>query len=202
MGDLNALEMRRRFMLQPNYQRVVWNNLVNGYLDSSGWVDRNSIQTNTKFANGIATTEFYTISGGRYTMRCRNTPQVFAHHRYLYRYYCSVNQDVTVIGAELAGGKESTESRKTGINEWGLYSGIVESDIDGNGIIYIPFMYGMRTGAVSKVKNVLYIDLTLMFGEGHEPKTVVAFEKICAKNGEDLDVAHSLDAGTVKKWIL
>ena len=72
--------------------------------------------------------------------------------------------------------------------------------------MYIPFLLvNSETDSGQKVKtrNVLYIDLTLMFGEGKEPATSNEFLKLCEINGINIHEPHSKDiTGTDQWWII
>lgn len=60
------------------------------------------------------------------------------------------------------------------------------------------YTFGFRVQAdtTMTVEDLMFIDLTLIYGAGHEPATVAEFEADCAKWGKDLSQYQSYDAGT------
>lgn len=64
--------------------------------------------------------------------------------------------------------------------------------------IYIGYLSGgiMEMGETYRVKNVMLVDLTALFGAGNEPSTVEEFEAWAKANGHDLDTYQPYDKGT------
>ena len=71
------------------------------------------------------------------------------------------------------------------------------------GRIYIPYFKNgtYQVGDYVKIKNVYYVDLTLMFGAGNEP-TKAEFEHICEINGIDLTTYQPYDEGSDRWFII
>ena len=90
-------------------------------------------------------------------------------------------------------------------NEWATYSWIVTGKADRTSKTYCPEFQSIsaNSGIITETKNVLVVDLTLMFGAGNEPATTADFEALCVLNGVDLNTPQSKDlSGTELMWII
>lgn len=180
-------------------RKVIWNNLVNGYLSAEDWKDRSSSDTTTTFEDGIATTTFLASQGSYRTMCTINSHPTYNEHKYYSRIQCAVNNTV-FIGADAANIAWALPMN-VDVNEWGTYSHIVAGKQDRNSTTYCPRLSAnpFPEGTIAKTKNVFEVDLTLMFGAGNEP-TKEEFEILCVKNGIDLNKAYPYNEGTEMYW--
>lgn len=207
--DILATRKKAMDFNHAHHKNVKWNNFVNGYLSSDDWRDRDSNDTTTTFENGVSETTFLTKKRTFYTMRSKNEPRVYLSHKYLayaeYSFDESFSQ-LPQIGFEFGGGKKTYGTPISLGDGWYYSRGIVSGNINGGGYMYIPFLLvNSETDSGQKVKtrNVLYIDLTLMFGEGKEPATSNEFLKLCEINGINIHEPHSKDiTGTDQWWII
>ena len=64
--------------------------------------------------------------------------------------------------------------------------------------VYLGLCAGIagETVGTAEFSDVMFIDLTAIYGAGHEPSTVAEFEADCAKWGKDLTQYQAYDAGT------
>jgi hypothetical protein len=204
-APIRAAKKRMAAENAKHYRKVIWNNKINGYLSADDWQDRDSTHTTTTFSNGEATVTFLLTNAqiSYHTMVSKNTPTVYLSHKYYAAAQYNCNKACS-IGFEYAGGKQISDYGNI-TNDWIKRSYIVQGNRDGGGAMYAPFM-GASTISnsgelVVKVKNVFYIDLTLMFGEGNEP-TKAEFEKLCVLNNIDFNSAYPKNTnGTEQIWV-
>lgn len=203
--DSNMIKESKKNMIAENnkhYQRVIWNNLANGYCNANDWVDRSSDDSTTVFDNGVATTTYHTgdilIPSFR-TARINDWPQVYTSHKYYAAAeFYPVDTDLS-LGFECAGGHQYSKAMKANI--WTHYAIIVNGKRNGTGTMYAPFCSSAGNEHSAKIKNVLYIDLTLMFGEGKEPTLPEEFEALCVYNGINLTTPQSRNiTGLTMVW--
>lgn len=199
--DVMAL---RRSLLSASTKKpyvVVWNNIVNGYLTSADWEDRSTSDTNTTFEDGIATIVYLNSTGSYRTMIAKVSVPTYQGHKYYCRFQCSTNNasvDVGIDAANIAW----LRSQNVSVNEWGTYSYIVTGERNRNSNTYCPRLSSLSgiSGFIAKVKNILVVDLTRMFGSGNEPSSV-EFETLCAQNGLDLNQPYPYNfQGTQLTW--
>lgn len=202
---MDLMMARRRLLLsQTPTQTIIqatWNVLENGYFSSADWKDRNSSETTTTFDNGIATTAFIDLRGGYRTTVCKVSKRTYAGHKYFNFFQCKVNLPVSTIGADCANIAWAADMT-AGVEEWGSYVNVVTGQQDRNSTYYIPRLTntgGLPSGIIAKTKNLLVVDLTLMFGAGNEPDAN-EFIRQCALNNVDLYTPHNQDSGTVMDW--
>ena len=186
---------------------VYWNNLVNGYLSSDDWKDRDTSESTTTFSNGIATTSLANSPGTYHTMMCKNSPAITLGNLYYVRAQFCVNYANPQIGVEYAGGKGRRTTFTANANEWVTFSYIDTGNRTGSGILYLPNVQDTyisdKNDLTVITKNVLYIDLTLMFGAGNEPASVTEFENLCTLNNVNLNQAFAMDvSGTATTWTI
>lgn len=148
---------------------IVWNQLVK----------------NGNFANGTAnwyaeSNVTFTVSDGiaHITKNTSYNNGIFQSVRYLANHkvfismqaYCETS---TTVKAILTG---SLETRKTlNAGKWETVSGIISANANKRQLYICE---EGTTGHEVLVKNVIFIDLTLMFGAGKEPATVAEFTKM------------------------
>ena len=204
---MDVMGLRRRIMMASKKAKaiVIWNNLEDGYMTSTYWQDRNTSDTLTTFANGIATTQFLSSTGSYKTMMSKVGVSTYKDHKYYCRMQCKINKDIRpyMTGMDAADIQWFTETAE--VNEWGAYSNIVTGRADRTSWTYCPEFSTLsaNSGLIAETKNVLVVDLTLMFGAGNEPATTADFEALCALNGVDLNTPQSKDvSGTELMWII
>ena len=181
-------------------QKIIWNNFVNGYLSDADWMDRNVNDSHTTFENGVATTKFLNEEPAAIsyrTMMQKTTPKVKTDH--IYFATCEVNPSRNITsGVEWAGGYQDAQFVNAEV--WTRMSFRRYGRRNENGYLYVPFVHGTSNpGLIVKTRNVLYIDLTQMYGSGNEP-SIEEFEAQCVLNGIDLSSPQSMDSGTTKDW--
>ena len=204
---MDLMAIRRGLLAQESGTTitVIWNNLYNGYLSADDYKDRNTSETTTTFDNGVATTTFINLAGEYRTLISKNSVRTYAGHKYFSMFNCSINQAIDVIitiGMDVANIPWNL-LRTAGLNEWGTYSYIVTGRTDRNSTLYVSRLYktgGLPSGIIAKAKNVLVVDLTLMYGAGNEPSTTDEFIRQCELNGIDLNTPHPVDNGTSMSW--
>ena len=205
--DSNMIKEVKKNMIGENdkhYQKVIWNNIANGYCNSEDYVDRNTADSTSTFDNGIATVNFHPSSEDVVipsfrTMRINLWPEVYTTHKYYASAeFFAVDNDLA-LGFEYAGGHQLSWSCPA--NTWVHHSTIQVGRRNGTGTMYIPFNTSNYENMYAKVKNVIYVDLTLMFGEGNEPNAPEELEGLCAYNGIDLSQPQNQDLiGTTYIW--
>ena len=208
--DSNMIQQAKKNIMaenQTHYKKVLWNNLVNGYLSANDWIDRNPSESTTTFSDGVATTTYVETNAyvSYHTMRCANTPNVYLSHQYYIYAEFYLNNDFPTgygIGFEFAGGHQLATYGITN-NTWNSRSFISSGKRDGSGYLYLPFITGKAIeGLQVQTRNVLYIDLTAMFGFGNEPTTPEEFEYLCQINHINLSEPHAQDSGTLQLWCI
>ena len=61
----------------------------------------------------------------------------------------------------------------------------------------------LSIGDTCKVRNIILVDLTLMFGAGNEPNTPEEFEALCEKNCVDLSHFQTQNKNGIEEiWII
>ena len=205
-GNVDVKYWRQDPTNLPKRRFVTWNNLVEGYLSAENWGDRNSADTNTAFENGISETTFLGTNRTYYTMRSKNQPTVYTNHKYFayaeYQFDSSFSS-IPQAGFEYAGGRYAVITPISIGNGWYYSRYLVSGARNGGGYMYIPYLVKNSETAVGqkvKTKNVLYIDLTVMFGEGNEPATSAEFMELCEFNGINFHEPHPKDITGTQKW--
>lgn len=201
------MSLRRGIMMSAGNKKtlVTWNNLVNGYLSSADWKDRNTSDTLTTFSNGVASTEFLNSSGSYKTMTTIASVKTYAGHKYYGHFQGKFNKDLqnVSVGMDQAN-LVWTNVFSSQANEWNSFSGIVTGQKDRDSTTYVPRFTSVQanTGFIADTKNVVLVDLTLMFGTGNEP-SAKDFEDICERNGMDLNTPQPQNvSGTELMWVI
>ena len=124
-------------------------------------------------------------------------------HKYYYHFQCILNKTISGgVGVEAAN-IPTYHPMHANVDEWGEYSGIVIGKQDRNSYLYVPRLGNndsIPEGVIAKVKNIVMVDLTKMYGVGNEP-TRDAFEAECALNGIDLNSTFHINySGTEIPW--
>ena len=205
--DSNMIQQAKKNIMSENnthYRKVLWNNMVNGYLSANDWKDRDANETSTTFENGVATINFYNSNGSYHTMVSKNSPNVYLSHKYYFYLEQKNDNNITICGAEYAGNRQKAVSGIALLDGWYKHSNISLGGRDGPGAMYTPFYYGKENiqGQNAQIRNILYIDLTAMFGLENEPKTPEEFEYLCKINNINLNEPHPQDTGTEQIWCI
>lgn len=171
------------------------------------YVPYDETRISVEFSDNVATTTWILKAGGGYgyTIKPSDLWPHIKDHVYYFSYEINPDMNGVTWGVEFAGGVVIA-IKQCSANTWDRLS-CIGTNIYGNKNtrFYIPnARWGtenLKVGSTCKVRNPIYIDLTLMYGEGKEPKTVEEFEKECVLNGIDLCSFYPRDiAGTSRTW--
>lgn len=120
------------------------------------------------------------------------------NHKYYFReeIYCSNDYIYEIVIANIWKSRQKT----CYANQWTVHHGIVTSTANISNIWIGYCVSNMEKDDFYKIRNVILIDLTKMYGEGNEPNTVNEFITQCAFNGIDLNKPQSYTTGIAKTW--
>ena len=96
-------------------------------------------------------------------------------HEYLF--FGSVKSPITANYRIECGGGRENEQFQTIANEWTNFAIIIPVKAEKSRIIIFPDQLGLNQGDVVQYRNLNFVDLTVMFGEGNEP-TVDEFKAL------------------------
>lgn len=156
---------------------------------------------NGNFANGVTNWTIRQINGvistaDGITMLCDNTDSIFpaaiqtvdiqTGHKYFVSFSAKKN-DCAISAVSFYFGNSwapitSPSSRINVTTAWGTKAAIIVCPDNANSIILSPWNYTNNNDEQWSLKNVILIDLTLMFGKGNEPSTVEEFEAMFPEN--------------------
>ena len=133
-----------------------------------------------------------------------NRPKWAKGHKYLFEFYVKSSIEPFTISIGYSN-KESVAYNLDGASFSGAFGGRKlllftpdDSAID-NGYQYIglrPVRFETQQHCIISVKNLMIFDLTLMFGAGNEPSTVVEFEKMFPADYYPYNAGEIVSAGT------
>ena len=200
--------IRKHIMMQTKRIQVLWNNIVPpmSTTDYRAYSDTRTTLENTEEAGTVKQTWIIKANGYSASTRTIQNTTVQMDHKYYFSYMIKPSWDGSTFGVECFGGS-IFRGGVTNSNEWTRISATSYGIKNGYGLAY---MGNLRSGtsviipdeSYVLLKSPIYVDLTLMFGEGNEPD-LNEFEALCATNGLDLTQSYAQDlVGTSKWWIL
>lgn len=142
-----------------------------------------SANVSVTYADGVAecTLQNDTASGYQYGFELKTTYEVYANHKYYYRYDIKANNTTTTFGSQILTTSRLVDGSVAAVDTWETKSRIYTPTADSSNrryLIYPQSDLGSLTGLVYSIRNAMLIDLTLMFGSGNEPSTVQEFESM------------------------
>ena len=187
--------------INAKYQTVIWNQYIRD-LTSTYWKPQDSNYASVYFRGGVATitqtatpnAQYQTSMISRYELYWDSTHKYYfkqelkpSTQRYFRLIYRSAWGAVGVLDA----------------NTWSTLEGIYSPNDTTQNPFYVAYCTsGYASGDTCIVRNVIFVDLTQMFGAGNEPETVSEFRRICVKNRLDLDSYQPFDTGSQQLWAL
>ena len=195
-------EAKKRALAEhkTHYRKVLWNQWAPP-LAAGNWKPYSTRSTAT-FENGVATNEWLETYTG-YVTSIRDdlggTRQSDGEIWYA-SYMVKTSESDVQWGIEMCGGRQIRSIVKTDPNEWAQCSAVATYYRGTNNFLYICNISSASfVGLTAQVKSPILINLTAMFGRGHEP-TKQHFEHLCKINGIDLTEYHQQDTGTLQYW--
>ena len=188
----------------PNRKKLNWNQYA-PELSLDNYKAYNTDNTLT-FENGeLVITYGATYTDYRNCITTTFTKQYYQNHKYYVKQDFCPSWNSTNIGISICNQAGLNYPQATA-NQYITTSYILEK-LTNNGNHNILLAYpqhenNITIGATCKVKNIILVDLTVMFGAGNEPATAAEFEALCEKNDVDLNRYWPIHAGDQQLWII
>lgn len=201
--DILATRKKAMDFDHARHKKVKWNQFARE-ASSSYWRPYSTNYAALTFENGVGIRTTLANCDASYAdaIRSINQPIYYRSHKYYIsqELYSSVSkQYVNIIGSLWQ------NMQTANANEWTRISYVGSPGTSDDGVgkplwtCYSAHTYSVE-GEICKFRNVMFIDLTLMFGEGNEP-TKAEFEHICELNGIDLTTYQPYDEGS-DRWLI
>lgn len=185
------------------YITVNWNQNAKS-INSSNYKAYNSNNISVTFEDNMLISTWLQ-EGAEYSFSaCANyskTHTVGNYYYLTYEYYTDIDG---YISGDVGG--VTTPYKRTQTNQWTRYSTIVQRTTGGNLSNYVVYV-GRFSNTIKptidnfcKIRNIVAIDLTQMFGAGNEPSTSEELRIMCLKNNINLDEAQPYNTGTKMIW--
>ena len=199
---------RRRLLLSQNVTlqqiTVEWNQWLQP-MTSANWQPYHTYTTITfDDVNEIATNNWLEQRAG-YSSSIRNKVGTLQASGQIWYTSHMINPSKGGLnwGVEFAGGRQHTCVIGAAANEWVQVSSVGDYYRGTRNYTYIANCKSVASdtevGMTAQCKSPILINLTQMFGAGHEPSKT-RFEALCAFNNIDLTVYHPYDEGTTLTW--
>lgn len=155
-------------------REVIWNQLAKGWnADDFETMWRDNLYTHTVSGNEVTfTIGTGTTSKGPHQRTGAWNMSVVSGHKYLIGFTANYSESHATTYAVVFGIDAARYSQKYGgYGEWAELYDVVTANADktGQGPYFYLRTQGMTSGSTVKVRNILYIDLTAMYGAGSEP---------------------------------
>lgn len=188
----------------PNRKKLNWNQYA-PELSLDNYKAYNTDNTLT-FENGeLVITYGATYTDYRNCITTKSSKQYYQNHKYYVKQDFCPSWNSTLIGVSICnyGGlnyPQATANQYTSVSY--IREKLTNSDYHNIFLVYPQGETGIMVGATCKVKNIILVDLTVMFGAGNEPATATEFEALCEKNYVDLNRYWPIHAGDQQLWII
>ena len=179
---------------------VTWNQQAKA-MTAEGWVAYDAAKVSTAFADGVCTMTWLVDGKGYSTgLRATNYPFTDVGHVMYVRYDVLPDRNGG-WGAESGGGgmPDQVDCVADQWNTVRLQSAATKKAWARPIIANWRGSSSGTTGMVVRVRNPVWVNLSVMYGAGNEP-TMEEFERQCALNGIDLSRPVPEDAGTLRSW--
>lgn len=162
---------------------ITWNQLVqNGdFASTSGWWVYSDSSGSISAENNVLT---YTVSNGgssgyQYGFQSYLGVSSVPNHKYIYIASARFSDDGVSAAFEYGGTEPSVSWIELPANTWTDVAYIfTQPNRIGSYLLIKPKGGVLTTGATMEYKNIMLLDLTLMFGAGNEPESVESFRAL------------------------
>lgn len=187
------------------YQTVTWNQLARK-TNLSNYEAYNSDNTLTENTDKNELTIQYNVIYPDYRNcikdKSSGSSRYYKNHKYYAAYKFCPSYNTNRIGLSICN-YASVYYPSANANEYTRMSYVLEKETnDGNHNILLAYPMNENNSSIGdtiKCKDVVVVDLTLMFGAGNEP-TATEFEELCALNNVDINTYQPQNTGTQQIW--